>query len=417
MSWEGDELSGRLSSIVTALMSTEEEQAAAVQQLADLIDNAEGEAAEAVGKTIRDFGAMDTLLDLLDRPETQQHALRVIGNLASNAVDSKAEETKRLLHDLGAFPRVMQLIFSEASATVVYALGAVQNMLTRPEYAAYMLEKKADLRLRALLQSSTDSVLRHFAQGCLSNMTAVSQASFKVKEKVDERAAELPPAPSVGGAAYAAESTRALVRYRVPADNSCLFTTCALLCDATLGYQPTVASLRESARRLRTKCAELVRDSPEQSSTLALLGHDSIESYAAWITDETRWGGEPEVSMLSELFDVEITVAACDAMNVLHYGGGRRRRVVYILYTGQHYDPLIGPPPEHARSFPPLDEVPRAAHAREADALRLCEEHNEAAAIAAVERSRPAGSLPSSPATPAGGYTSSFAAVARRGGR
>ena len=74
---------------------------------------------------------------------------------------------------------------------------------------------------------------------------------------------------------------------------------------------------------------------------------------ADWIRDETHWGGEPEVSMLSDIFDVEITVAACDAMQVLRYGGGQGRKVVYLLYTGQHYDPLIGPPPEHRRLFPP----------------------------------------------------------------
>ena len=101
-----------LANVVTSLLQDEAAQAQAVAQLANLIDNAEGLAAEAVGKTIRDFGAMDTLLDLLDRPATQQDALRVIGNLASNAVDSRAEETKRLLHELGAFPRVLPLIHS-----------------------------------------------------------------------------------------------------------------------------------------------------------------------------------------------------------------------------------------------------------------------------------------------------------------
>ena len=140
--WADGGLHDPLVSIVTSLLQDEEAQANAASQLANLIDNAEGEYAEAVGQTIRDFGAMDTLLDLLERPATQQDALRVIGNLASNAVDSKAEETKKLLHDLGAFPRVLPLIHSATPATVVYALGAVQNMLTRPEYAAHMRDAK-----------------------------------------------------------------------------------------------------------------------------------------------------------------------------------------------------------------------------------------------------------------------------------
>ena len=101
--------------------------------------------------------------------------------------------------------------------------------------------------------------------------------------------------------------------------------------------------------------------------------------------------------MLSEIFDVEITVVACDAMNVLRYGGGQRRKVVYMLYTGQHYDPLTGPAPAHVREFPPVEEVLEQAKRREAAGLRIAQEHNEAANRAAIERSKPAGSLPTSP--------------------
>ena len=59
------------------------------QALATLVDSAEGEVAQAVGAALRDFGAMEPLIELLDRPETQQDALRVIGNLSSNAVDAR----------------------------------------------------------------------------------------------------------------------------------------------------------------------------------------------------------------------------------------------------------------------------------------------------------------------------------------
>ncbi len=69
-------------------------------------------------------------------------------------------------------------------------------------------------------------------------------------------------------------------------------------------------------------------------------------------------------------------------------------------YTGQHYDPLIGPPPAHTRAFPPAAKAPKAAAAREAAALRIAEHHNEAKSRAAAERSLPAGSLPASPVGP-----------------
>ena len=85
----------------------------------------------------------------------------------------------------------------------------------------------------------------------------------------------------------------------------------------------------------------------------------------------------------------------------LHYGGERSREVVYILYTGQHYDPLVGSGGAQRR-FAPAESAPRAAAAREAAALEIAEDQNRAAALAAVGRSMPAGSLPSSPAVAMG---------------
>ena len=102
------QLSNSLQGVVTGLMQYADTQAAAVAELAAIVDQAEGVTAAAVGKAIRDFGAFERLLELLERPETVTEALRVIGNLASNAVDPSADETKRLLHEMGAFPRILR---------------------------------------------------------------------------------------------------------------------------------------------------------------------------------------------------------------------------------------------------------------------------------------------------------------------
>jgi hypothetical protein len=203
-----------------------------------------------------------------------------------------------------------------------------------------------------------------------------------------------------GGPNAAGRTPRALTRAHVPADNNCLFTSCALLCDPKcrkLGASAAdLETLRAAARGLRRSCAQLVAETPDRATTLALLGVSDAEEYRAWIQDETHWGGEPEVSMIAERYDVEIVVATCDGSQILHYGGGRSRDVVYVLYTGQHYDPLLGP--HQARRFPPAERDPKAAAAREAAALDIAEDQNRAAALAAVERSLPAGSLPNSPA-------------------
>lgn len=159
----------------------------AITQLAALIDEATAEEAESLGACMRDFGALEALVMLLDRPCTEQDALRIIGNLASNAVDPHAATTKRLLFEMGVFEKVLERIWSTTSATVIYALGGVQNMCARREYALHMQRTGADVRLRELLNEGTNQSARHFATGCLSNMEAVLAPTFVPDPRVEPR--------------------------------------------------------------------------------------------------------------------------------------------------------------------------------------------------------------------------------------
>ena len=283
------QLSNSLSEIVGALQQDHATQVWAVHELANIIDRSEGNRAAAVGEAIRDFGAAEPLLDLLDRPDTLQGALRVIGNLASDAVDAQAEETKHLLHELGGFRRVLPCIHvTDDDQTLIYALGAVQNMCTRCEYARHMREQSADTRLLQLTKSSNATVV-HFANGCLANMRAVLSPDFVPAS----------PASSQREAADSPTERRArstaLTRHHVAADNSCLFSTIAYLCHPTVlddGDQQAIAAFE-----LRLACAEYVRRHGEE--TLALLDFASADAYAEWVTDLTHWGGEPALSMLT----------------------------------------------------------------------------------------------------------------------
>lgn len=244
-----------------------------------------------------------------------------------------ASETKELLHELGAFQRVLPLIFTDAIPTVTYALGAVQNMLVRPEYARYMREIGADVRLRALSARSPDVQIRQFAEGALSNMTAVLspqwhalEASLRVPPGTsptthsglasgghgtamgiaDSLSTLLSPLPAghvathtplgcCGGVGASSERPAALMRAHVAADNSCLFTSVAYLVCDTLAHRkrhgvssgrspgalaapppltapPDMAHLSSLARQLRRECANCVAASPDSATTLALLG-------------------------------------------------------------------------------------------------------------------------------------------------
>ena len=92
------------------LQDDEQVQAGALVRLSDLVEKAEGAAAESIGKTCRDFGVLEPLVGLMQEPATQREALFVIRELTSEDFDTRAKETRQLLHDLGAFPNVVKQI-------------------------------------------------------------------------------------------------------------------------------------------------------------------------------------------------------------------------------------------------------------------------------------------------------------------
>ena len=83
----------------------------------------------------------------------------------------------------------------------------------------------------------------------------------------------------------------------------------------------------------------------------------------------------------------------CASSTLLRYGAGEARKQVYLLYTGQHYDPLVGPAPRFERAFPPAHASAQPAEAREAAARRIAKQHNEEAQRLARERSLPVGTV------------------------
>ena len=86
-------------------------------------------------------------------------------------------------------------------------------------------------------------------------------------------------------------------RRKVAADNNCLFTSIAYLCQGLT----TEAELLPAARALRTACAEAVKSDPDPLTRAVMLGADSVEAYSEWIQNKNHWGGEPEVLMLAEV--------------------------------------------------------------------------------------------------------------------
>lgn len=72
------------------------------------------------------------------------------------------------------------------------------------------------------------------------------------------------------------------------------------------------------------------------------LGRPIVE-YTAWVRNHFNWGGEIEAFMLATHFKIELVIVSLDGL-ILKYNSdapdlqGRG----YLLYTGQHYDALVG---------------------------------------------------------------------------
>ena len=179
--------------------------------------------------------------------------------------------------------------------------------------------------------------------------------------------------------------TMDIVRHSVAADHSCLFTSVAYLCQGLTNE----VELKTAGRKLREVCAEAVLADPDPATRALMLGHDSVEAYVQWIRNETHWGGEPEVLMLAEHFETRLVVVSCESLSTLPYGDGTNG-TAYLLYTGQHYDPLPNAAAADGaphRCFAPAgggdgDE----AAARDKAAIGLAQQHNIEAARRAKER-------------------------------
>ena len=162
-------------------------------------------------------------------------------------------------------------------------------------------------------------------------------------------------------------------RRRVANDNDCLFTSIGYLCEVG-------GSGRGMASTMRRVVAERVGSDSETFSA-AVLGMGCLE-YQQWIRNHFNWGGELEIVILAGHFDVQIAVVSCESGTVLTYNGDAATRV-YLLYTGQHYDPLVaeGPAAEETRRFDASADLAAlergfleiAAAEKEAMARRLAE--------------------------------------------
>ena len=148
-----------------------EERGQALVQLAQVVDTSQPAEAIELAEYLRAVNAFADLVDFVDDPDPLMHqtALLLVGNFASDAFDSQSALTKAQLKEVGAFERIMPHVYATEWITLVYALGAVQNLCTDLDYVNVMQQAGIVSRLHEL-SASGDAQLGRYAAGCLANM-------------------------------------------------------------------------------------------------------------------------------------------------------------------------------------------------------------------------------------------------------
>jgi len=202
------EIEARLEGLPSSLRSADP--TPALEELAELIDSAEGEWASALGSYARSAGIVADLIELLGHSDPQIYALamRVLANLCSDAVDPDSWRTKEVVRLHNGFPQLLPHCFGEDPIALMYALGAVQNLCTCIEYTE-MVTTPLRERIGELSESDMDAfgenvpealagLLIHYAEGILININmcereqtrqrGASHAELQQEEEVERRA-------------------------------------------------------------------------------------------------------------------------------------------------------------------------------------------------------------------------------------
>lgn len=118
--------------------------------------------------------------------------------------------------------------------------------------------------------------------------------------------------------------------HTVPSDNSCLFHALSELLDA------------KSSGELRRMVADAILKSPEEFR--AYIEMEPFK-YSKWITSSGTWGGAPEIVVISRMYKTQVCVIDTDAFAPLYFGE-EFKSMVYLAYTGDHYNPVFAKTPE-----------------------------------------------------------------------
>lgn len=167
-------------------------------------------------------------------------------------------------------------------------------------------------------------------------------------EEDKSRAVPVATPPSESSSSTSPASHYPMIRRVIASDNSCLFNA--------VGYA-LEGHRRDVAPELRDIIAGFILSDPVTYCE-ALLGKPT-EQYCEWIRRPESWGGAPELSILSQYYQVQIACVSIQTVRLDLFGDYPNR--IYLLYDNIHYDILAkndvpgAPEASDATVFPSTD--------------------------------------------------------------
>ena len=179
-------------------------------------------------------------------------------------------------------------------------------------------------------------------------------ADFSLSRKSNNQVLNDPPEIAL------AEHGGSIVLRIMPDDNSCLFRAVAA------AVMPGLDAMNE----LRSVVAQTIQANPELYSK-AVLDNKEPDLYCQWIQTEDAWGGQIELKIIADHFDIEICSIDVQTLRIDRYNEDRPKRCI-VVYSGIHYDtialsPFDAPPDFDKMIFEANDEVLLSS------AVELCE--------------------------------------------
>ena len=104
-----------------------------------------------------------------------------------------------------------------------------------------------------------------------------------------------------------------LIREKIADDNSCLFNAIQMCCDKTHKLD------NGRTTELREMVASIIL-SDSDTYNRATLDNKSNNEYAQWIMNPKSWGGEIELSILSDILEITIVTIDVETLKLFTYG-------------------------------------------------------------------------------------------------